>query len=253
MSEAKPSSNYYELLGVLPGASVQDVRRAYRELSKLYHPDTTELPAAIATEKFQILNEAYATLSSPDRRASYDLRNGYSRIRVMRPDLAPDLASNPGSGNGASSTPSQRYRSSAYLDPIDRPLSAGELFALFILGLTFVACLLLVVTLSITRGDIAIRAIPEVSFPDVSLPEVSLPELSLPEVSLPEIPALAPMRQILDPSRSADPAPPSPPPSPPEEELPPVGQVPPLDGSAASQTRPDPSPERLPTPALQGA
>jgi len=235
MSEAKPSSNYYELLGVLPGASVQDVRRAYRELSKLYHPDTTELPAAIATEKFQILNEAYATLSSPDRRVSYDLRNGYSRVRVMRPDLAPDLA------NGASSTPSRGYRSSAYLDPSDRPLSAGEVFALFILGLTFVACLLLVITLSVTRGDISIR----------SLPKVSLPEVSLPEVSLPEIPALAPIRQILSPHRTVDPDLPSPPPPPPDEELPPVGQVPP-------SLRPDPSQpplgaslEGLPTPVSQ--
>jgi hypothetical protein len=40
-----------------------------------------------------------------------------------------------------------------YLDPTDRPLSAGEIFALFILGLTFVACLALVVTVSLTRGD----------------------------------------------------------------------------------------------------
>jgi len=37
----------------------------YRQLSKRYHPDTTALPPAIATAKFQQLNEAYATLNNP--------------------------------------------------------------------------------------------------------------------------------------------------------------------------------------------
>ena len=72
--------NHYELLGVKPTASAQDIRRAYRELSKLYHPDTTELAAAIAVEKFQALNEAYGTLSNPEQRLSYDHKIGYSRI-----------------------------------------------------------------------------------------------------------------------------------------------------------------------------
>jgi len=155
VSEVKPSSSYYDLLGVTPGASVQDIRRAYRELSKLYHPDTTQLPADEATEKFQALNEAYATLCNPDRRATYDLRQGYSRVRVMRPDIPL---------NQPAST--RRPRSSAYLDPSDRPLSPGEVFALFMLGVTFVACLLLVVALGITRGDVAVRSLQQLPVPD---------------------------------------------------------------------------------------
>ena len=47
--------------------------------------------------------------------------------------------------------------SNAYLDPIERPLSAGELFALFILGLTFIACLVLVFTIGVTQGEMAWR------------------------------------------------------------------------------------------------
>ena len=65
--------SYYGLLGLHPSASVIEIRRSYRELSKLYHPDTTDLPPAVATAKFQQINNAYATLSNPERRLAYDL------------------------------------------------------------------------------------------------------------------------------------------------------------------------------------
>jgi curved DNA-binding protein CbpA len=146
MPEQKPISTYYDLLNLHPAASVQQVRRAYRELSKLYHPDTTTLPSPIATAKFQELNEAYATLSSPERRIAYDFKIGYSRVHVIQPlaDLNRPVSE------------SRQFRSSAYLDPTDRPLSSGELFALFTLGLTFLVCLVLAVAIGLTRGDAAL-------------------------------------------------------------------------------------------------
>jgi hypothetical protein len=140
---------YYDRLGVKPTASPQQIRQAFRELSKLYHPDTTTLPAEEATEKFQQLNEAYGILSSPDRRWTYDKQVGYSRISVMQP-LEP-------LSRASSTVPRRKEPSNLYLDPTDRPLSAGEIFALFILGLTFVACLALVVTVGLTRGEYAIN------------------------------------------------------------------------------------------------
>lgn len=137
------STNHYQLLGIQPTASPQQIRRAYRDLSKLCHPDTTDLPAAIAKEQFQALNEAYATLSAPDKRLAYDYSIGYARVAVMQ---APAYLNRP-------ATERSRYESSsAYLDPTDRPLSAGELFALFILGITFVCCLMLVLAISFTQG-----------------------------------------------------------------------------------------------------
>ena len=142
-------ATYYDRLGVKPTASPQQIRQAFRELSKLYHPDTTTLPEEEATEKFQQLNEAYGILSSPDRRWTYDKQVGYSRISVMQP-LEP-------LSRASSTVPRRREPSNLYLDPTDRPLSAGEIFALFILGLTFVACLALVVTVGLTRGDYAIN------------------------------------------------------------------------------------------------
>ncbi len=138
---------YYTLLGLHPSASPIEIRRAYRELSKRYHPDTTDLPAATATIKFQQLNEAYATISNPERRKAYDHQIGYSRINVIQP---------PASLNHPIAQPQRTYSSSAYLGPTDRPLSPGELFALFILGLTFVGCLLLAIAIGLTRGESAV-------------------------------------------------------------------------------------------------
>ncbi len=145
-------SNFYTRLGLHPGASVQDVRRAYRDLSKLYHPDTTELESAIATVKFQALNEAYATLSNPEKRIAYDYKVGYSRLSVMQP-----LSHNAPAAKAYQST------DSAYISPSDRPLSPGELFALFILGLTFLGCLLLVLTIGLAKSDLPITQSGEAS------------------------------------------------------------------------------------------
>lgn len=137
------SNSYYGLLGLHPSASVREIRQAYRELSKLYHPDTTTLPTGVATTKFQQLNEAYATLSTPERRSAYDRKIGYSSVAVVQP--LPSLH------RPTSRQPT--YSSSAYLDPTDRPLSPGEIFALFILGLTFVGCLCLTIAIGLTRGE----------------------------------------------------------------------------------------------------
>jgi DnaJ-class molecular chaperone len=139
---------HYGLLGLHPSASPLEIRRAYRELSKRYHPDTTELPTEVATVKFQQLNEAYGTLSNPERRTAYDRQIGYSRFNVIQ---APPGFEPPTSRQRPS------YSSSAYLDPTDRPLSAGELFALFILGIAFLGCLLLAIFIGLTRGEAAFQ------------------------------------------------------------------------------------------------
>ena len=160
------STSYYALLGLHPSASPLEIRRAYRELSKRYHPDTTDLPATTATSKFQQLNEAYATLSSPERRVLYDQKIGYSRLNVIQ--------SPPGLDDPVRQ-PKRVYKSSAYLDPTDRPLSAGEIFALFILGLTFVGCLLLAIAIGLTRGGSAFQVSPTSSNPAIIQKQQMIP------------------------------------------------------------------------------
>lgn len=142
--QSSDTTTYYTLLGLHPSASVIDIRRAYRELSKLYHPDTTVLTASVATAKFQKINEAYATLSNPERRLSYDLKIGYSRFGVIQ---TPSDLNHPVSR-------SHDWSKSGYLDAIDRPLSSGEIFVLFVLGLTIFSCILLAIAIAILRGEV---------------------------------------------------------------------------------------------------
>jgi molecular chaperone DnaJ len=63
--------NYYETLGVAQTAGDAELKKAYRQLAMQYHPDRNPGDKQ-AEEKFKEVNEAYAVLSDPDKRAHYD-------------------------------------------------------------------------------------------------------------------------------------------------------------------------------------
>ena len=63
--------DYYAVLGLAPGATPAEIKRAYRRLSRRYHPGLN--PGDRQAEAlFERITEAYATLSDPDRRRHYD-------------------------------------------------------------------------------------------------------------------------------------------------------------------------------------
>lgn len=63
--------DYYEVLGVSKGADEAEIKKAYRQLAKKYHPDTNPGDKE-AEAKFKEASEAYAILSDPEKRAKYD-------------------------------------------------------------------------------------------------------------------------------------------------------------------------------------
>lgn len=64
------NQDLYDVLGLQKDASDDEIKHAYRKLSKKYHPDINKAPDAEA--KFKKINEAYETLSDPQKRAAYD-------------------------------------------------------------------------------------------------------------------------------------------------------------------------------------
>ncbi len=69
-------NDYYKTLGVSENASEQDIKRAYRELAKKYHPDRD--PSSTENEaKFKEISEAYSVLSNKKKRAEYDQMRKY--------------------------------------------------------------------------------------------------------------------------------------------------------------------------------
>ncbi|MBN1466444.1 J domain-containing protein [candidate division KSB1 bacterium] len=65
------SADFYKILGVNENASASDIKKAYRELAKKYHPDVHKGDSQ-AENRFKEISEAYAVLSDAKKRAQYD-------------------------------------------------------------------------------------------------------------------------------------------------------------------------------------
>ncbi|ODU49601.1 MAG: molecular chaperone DnaJ [Thiobacillus sp. SCN 63-374] len=76
--------DYYGVLGVPRDATAEDIKKAFRKLARKYHPDVSKEKDAEA--RMKDVNEAYAVLSDPEKRAAYDqLGKAYQPGKEFRP------------------------------------------------------------------------------------------------------------------------------------------------------------------------
>lgn len=133
-------ASYYALLEVAPEATTEELRQAFRTLSKRYHPDTTSLPPVEAAAAFQQLQQGYGVLSDPLSRQRYD-----AELLALRQMLLAQASLWP-----SSPLPSARPVQGA----TRRPLSGGEWLALLLLGGTLLLSLALGLGLAWLRGEV---------------------------------------------------------------------------------------------------
>ena len=132
------SENYYQLLQVPHDADRSILRKAFHQLSKELHPDTTSLPQDIAARKFQQVCEAYEFLNDPELRKVYDIR----------------LAQEQDQSNFLSDATNsvKTFKEQSKVIDIRRPFSGGELFSLLLLGLAILISLLVGIVLGLVQG-----------------------------------------------------------------------------------------------------
>lgn len=106
--------DYYDVLGVAPGAGADEIRRAYRQLARRYHPDISGDDKNAA---FLDVSRAYEVLRDPERRRSYDARLlAATRVDWLGDEVAIDFPS--------VSTLLDRMRDSFFGGSHESPLSA---------------------------------------------------------------------------------------------------------------------------------
>ncbi|KAI1333888.1 hypothetical protein F5Y15DRAFT_421356 [Xylariaceae sp. FL0016] len=96
--------NFYNILGVDFDASIDEIKKAYRELALAHHPDKAgNTPEA--NGRFVEIGAAYEILSDADKRREYDRRNGFDVRTTHRQPMAQRNRSKPNCPHNHSDTP----------------------------------------------------------------------------------------------------------------------------------------------------
>ena len=76
------NANFYEILEIPETANLDDIKKSYRRLSMMYHPDKNKNNPE-TTAKFQKISEAYETLGDKDKKNEYDMTRNNPFIKMM--------------------------------------------------------------------------------------------------------------------------------------------------------------------------
>jgi DnaJ-class molecular chaperone len=76
------SDNFYEILEVPETSSIDEIKKSYRKLSMMYHPDKNKNNPD-ATAKFQKISEAYETLGDAEKKKEYDMMRNNPFVKMM--------------------------------------------------------------------------------------------------------------------------------------------------------------------------
>jgi len=82
-----PKKDYYKVLNVPPMAGEDEIKKAYRELSKKYHPDLNPDLKSYADEKMKELTEAYEVLTDKEKRKEYDNQEHFKLKKCKNADF----------------------------------------------------------------------------------------------------------------------------------------------------------------------
>ncbi len=82
----------YDILGISPDASDEEVKSAYRRFSKVLHPDINKRPTA--TQEFKELNNAYNTLIDPSERSKHDYALAVVETKDVEKDAVDSVLDN---------------------------------------------------------------------------------------------------------------------------------------------------------------
>lgn len=99
-------TDYYKILGVSKNSSTKEIKKAYYQLAKKYHPDTNK-DDPNASKKFQEVSEAYEILSDDTKRKEYDTY-GTTTEQMHR---------NGGAGPGGAQGFDQHWKYQSTIDP----------------------------------------------------------------------------------------------------------------------------------------
>jgi DnaJ-class molecular chaperone len=157
-------TNYYIVLGVDNTASFAEIKAAYRQLAKKFHPDKNQGNKA-AEDFFKEVQQAYGVLSDPEKRRKYDLKFSYTTTKQDYKKSGPSV---PYTGNAYQYAQQQAAYSQQKPNPVPgrtvrkKPDRSENLYILLSIGIAFLL-LYLIITFSERNQKIDNRrSIPEI-------------------------------------------------------------------------------------------